>query len=243
MTQIEKAKQIILQSRNKFEQKYINRDVKFFNNEESVKSLFERQVELDLQLEFPTSNIVVVPNHQINFLQPLKSFVSMGMKNDSKLLKEGAVIKQSLNGPIIKGVNKIIKSEHIDTLIHIEFEDKTTYSVAIEFKHRNLLNSKGKKEGREFQESEAITKDLERLSVMMNPNNYSTDSGVVFDDFMFIFITDHKNGFVDRRIRQSKGHGYTIEFGEGVVKEFNGYKFEFRYKQIQNSYFLNFDSF
>ena len=243
MTQIEKAKQVIFQSRNEFEQKYINRDIRFYNNEESVKSLFERQAEFNLNQTFPNASIIVVPNHQINFTYPLKSFVSMGIKNDSKLLKEGAIIKQSSNGPIIEGVNKITKSEHIDTLIHIQFEDKTTYSVVIEFKHRNLLNSKGQKEGREFQESEAITKDLERLSIMMNPNSYSTDSGVVFNDFMFIFITDHKEGFVNKRIRQSKSHGYTIEFGEGVIKEFNGYKFEFKYKQVQNSYFLNFDSF
>ena len=34
MTQVEKAKQIILQSRDEFEKKYVNRDTRFFNNEE-----------------------------------------------------------------------------------------------------------------------------------------------------------------------------------------------------------------
>ena len=244
MTQVEKAKQIILQSRDEFEKKYVNRDTRFFNNEESVKSLFERQVEFDLTNKFPNANVIVVPNHQINLLPGVvKSFVSTGIKNDKKLLLEGAVIKQSSNGPIIEGLDKVIKSEHIDTLIYIEFEDKTVYVVAVELKHRNLFNSKGQKEGREFQESEAITKDLERLSAIMDPSNYNTDSNVIFNDFMFIFITDHKNGFVDQRVRKSKGHGYTIEFGEGVIKEFNGYKFEFKYKQLKDFYFLNFDSF
>lgn len=241
---IKATQQVILASQEKFIQKYINRDPRFFNNEESVKSLFERQVEFDLTLAFPQSQIIIVPNHQINFNKGvIKSFVSTGIKNDQKFLNEGAFITQTPNGPIINNLNKVTKSEHIDTLIYIKYPNNVEYSIAVEFKHRNLLNSKGQKEGREFQESEAIIKDLERLTALMDPTNYTTDSNLIFNDFMFCFITDHKQGFVDRRIRTSKGHGYTLEFGEGVVKEFNGYKFNFKYNKVQNSYFLNFDSF
>lgn len=238
MMQIEKAKQVILQSRNKFEQKYINRDIKFFNNEESVKSLFERQVELDLQLTFPTANVIVVPNHQINFNKGvIKSFVSPKQKNFN------GIIKETKNGPIVLDNEKDTKSEHIDTLIRIVFEDRTEYNVIVEFKHRNKLNSKGKQEGRDFQEKEAIIKDLERVSSTKNPNNYSTDSGITINDFMFIFITDKDKSFVPPSVSKSRKLGYSFEFGEGVTKEFNGYKFKFKYKQIQDIYFLNFDSF
>jgi len=239
MTQIEKVKKIILQSRNKFEQKYINRDTRFFNNEESIKSLFESQVRLDLQLEFPSSsNITVVPNHQINFNKGvIKSFVSPKPKNFN------GIIEETQNGPIVLNNEKDIKSEHIDTLIRIVFEDKSEYNVVVEFKHRNRFNSKGKLEGRDFQEKEAIIKDLERVSSTKNPNNYSTDSGITINDFMFIFITDKDKSFVKPSVCSSRKLGYSFEFGEGVIKEFNGYKFEFKYKQIQDIYFLNFDSF
>ena len=247
MIQIEKAKQVILQSRNKFEQKYINRDIKFFNNEESVKSLFERQVELDLQLTFPTANVIVVPNHQINFNKGvIKSFVSPLPK------KFNGIIEETKNGPIVLNNEKDTKSEHIDTLIGIVFEDKSEYNVVVEFKHRNRFNSKGEPENRDFQEKEAIIKDLERVSATNNPNNYSTDSGIIINDFMFIFITDKEESYVNPKkvICQSrkilcnkKNQLYSFEFGEGVTKEFNGYKFKFKYKQIQDSYFLNFDSF
>jgi hypothetical protein len=128
-------------------------------------------------------------------------------------------------------------------LIRIVFEDKSEYNVVVEFKHRNKLNSKGNQEGRDFQEKEAIIKDLERVSATKNPNNYSTDSGIIINDFMFIFITDKYKSFVEPSVCNSRKLGYSFEFGEGIIKEFNGYKFEFKYKQIQNSYFLNFDSF
>lgn len=238
MTQIEKAKQIILQSRDEFEQRYVNRDVRFYNNEEAVKSIFEHQVRYNLQVLLPTASIIVVPNHQINFNKGVvKSFVSPKPKNFN------GIIKETKNGPIVLGNNKDIKSEHIDTLIRIVFEDKSEYNVVVEFKHRNKLNSKGKQEGRDFQEKEAIIKDLERVSSTKNPSNYSTDSGIVINDFMFIFITDKDKSFVDPSVCNSRKLGYSFKFGEGVIKEFNGYKFEFKYKQVQNSYFLNFDSF
>lgn len=238
MTQIEKAKQVILQSRNEFENKYVSRDIRFYNNEEAVKSIFESQVRFNLQNEFPKAEVIVVPNHQINFNKGIiKSFVSPKPKNFN------GIIKETKNGPIVLGNDKDTKSEHIDTLIRVVFEDKSEYNVVVEFKHRNKLNSKGKQEGRDFQEKEAIIKDLERVSSTKNPNNYSIDSGIIINDFMFIFITDKDKSFVEPSVCNSRKLGYSFEFGEGIIKEFNGYKFEFKYKQIQNVYFLNFDSF
>tara|TARA_R110000823_G_C15785233_1_gene485563 strand:+ start:75 stop:794 length:720 start_codon:yes stop_codon:yes gene_type:complete len=239
MSQITKTKQIILQSRNDFETKYINRDKRFFNNEESVKSIFEGIVRSNLKKGFPyAKEVIVVPNHQINFKKGvIRSFVSPKPKNFN------GVITETRNGPISIGNEKDVKSEHVDSLIRIVFKDNTEYNVIVEFKHRNKLNSKGKTEGRDFQEKEAIIKDLERVSSTKNPNNYSTDSGILINDFMFIFITDKDKSFVKHSRCNSRKLGYSFEFGEGVVKEFNGNKFEFKYKQIQNVYFLNFDSF
>lgn len=170
----------------------------------------------------------------------IKTVSTITGKSFNKGVDKGIIIEHQ--GSIIKTTPTPSSSEHIDLMLRFRLESGEELNIAWEFKNRNRENYFGKDEGRGQQEPLAIIKDLERLTACLDINNMKTDFPWRPSEFMFMFTTDCFDRFVKYKTINVYGKKLSFNFGEGLEIEFNGYKFNFRYKKLKNLYFLTFTS-
>jgi hypothetical protein len=209
-------------------------------NEEQIKGavsdFFSKHSSYFIGAEFKRT-----PNVPCSFKKGVVKTVSTITGNKfKKEVDEGIIIEHK--GSIIKTTPTPSSNELIDLMLRFRLEDGEELNIAWEFKNRNKENYFGKDEGRGQQEPLAIIKDLERLTAILDINNMEIDSPWRPSEFMFMFTTDCFDRFVEYKNITVYDKKLSFNFGEGLEIEFNGYKFNFKYKKRKNLYFLTFAS-